>query len=238
MAEHRIVLLGHVQRLLSSSPSAASRRLGGLASAGYVRRDPFFHRQAACHQITRSGLAAIESELPAPRADLRSYRHDVGLAWLWLAAHGGTFGPLEKVVAERRMRSHDGTEEGRAEPFAVRLGGIDRGGRDALHYPDLLLVDRSGRRIALELELTGKGRARREKILGGYGADARIDAVLYLSDKPAIRGAIAGTARRLGISTLVHVQRASWTGPLPGFAGKTVWRAAARTPMAVTGAGR
>lgn len=210
MAEHRIVLGGHVQRLLSVSRSRASARLAALASTGYVRRDTWFHPQAACHQITRRGLAAIESDLPAPRTDLRSYRHDVGAAWLWLAAQAGTFGTLREVLSERRMRSHDATEQGRAEPFAVRLGGIGRGGRDCLHYPDLLLVDLSQRRIALELELSSKPRARREKILAGYAADARVDAVLYLSDNAGVRRGIAASARRLGIPELIHVQRVSW----------------------------
>ena len=210
MAEHRIVLGAHVERALSVSRARASARLAALASAGYVRRDPWFHRQAACHQITRQGLAAIESDLPVPRTDLRSYRHDIGTAWLWLAAHAGTFGALRAVVSERRMRSHDGSEQGRAEPFAVRLGGLGRGGGDCLHYPDLLLEDLLGRRFALELELTSKPRARREKILGGYAADARIGAVLYLSDNPAVRREVSASARRLGISYLIGVQRVSW----------------------------
>ncbi len=236
MAEHRIVLSRHVQQLLSISQGSASARLAALATARYVRRDPWFHRQAACHQITRRGLAAIESDLPAPGTDLRSYRHDVGAAWLWLVAHRGDFGPLLEVVSERRMRSHDGTEEGRAEPYAVRLGGPGRGGAEHLHYPDLLLVDPSGRRIALELELTSKHRVRREKILGGYAADARIAAVLYLSDNAGVRRAIADSARKLGISGLVHVQRARWELPPPPAAHRGAGRSSApRTPCRESG---
>jgi hypothetical protein len=162
-------------------------------------------------------LDAIGSDLPPPRFDLRCYRHDVGLGWLWLAAHAGAFGRPSDVVSERRMRSHDaraaGDEEPRSEPLGVRLGGVGPGGKPRLHYPDLLVVQGDARRIALELELTSKGRARREGILAGYGADPRIDAVLYLTDSAAISGTVRTAATRLGLAPRVHVQRIRCVGP-------------------------
>jgi hypothetical protein len=88
----------------------------------------------------------------------------------------------------------------------VRLGGAGRAGRPRLHYPDLLLVTAGGSRVAVELELTGKGRARRETILAGYGADPGIASVLYLSDSRATGNAIRASARRLGLADLVRVQ--------------------------------
>ena len=89
----------------------------------------------------------------------------------------------------------------------MRLGGVGPGGRERLHYPDLLLIDPGGRRIAIELELSSKGRGRREKILAGYAADARVDVVLYLVRDGRIGRSIQKSARRLGIGPLVHVQR-------------------------------
>ena len=38
---------------------------------------------------------------------LTNYWHDVGAAWLWLAARNGAFGPMREVLAERVMRSRD-----------------------------------------------------------------------------------------------------------------------------------
>jgi hypothetical protein len=84
---------------------------------------------------------------------------------------------------------------------------VGPGGRPRLHYPDLLLVTPEGHRIAVELELSSKGRARRDRILAGYGADARIEVVLYLVEQTALARAIQSSARRLGISSLVHVER-------------------------------
>ncbi len=233
LAEHRIVLSAHVQKLLGVSVGAADSRLRALRGAGLVESERLFHAQPGCWWITRKGLAAIDSSLPAPRLDLHAYRHDVGVAWLWLAARRGVFGHLRQVVSEREMRSRDGAEahaaraEGsRARQLAIRLGGIGPGGRERLHYPDLLLVTKGGRRVAVELELSTKGRTRRERILAGYGADNRIDAVLYLVDNRSVARAVQASAARLGITSRVQVQRVQW-GDSAGRAGG---RAATRLP--------
>jgi hypothetical protein len=219
-ARHRIVLASHVQVLLGATGSAVTTRIRALRRCGYLGAQRPFDRQARCYWITRRGLGAIESSLPAPRPELGSYRHDLGVAWLWLAAHHGAFGPIRQIVSEREMRSHDGIGTRGANPFGVRLGGVGAGGRERLHYPDLLLVGPSGRRVALELELTSKGRARRERILAGYAADSRIDSVLYLVDQPATGRALRASASRLGISHRVHVQPVRFEepqrGPAPG----------------------
>lgn len=215
-AEHRLFLGAHVQALLGISELAARKRLGSLCAADMLKREKIFDRQPACYQASRLGLGAIESPLPAPRIDLSCYQHDVGVAWLWLAAQAGSWGAAREVVSERQMRSHDGAlgrsragHEG--DPAGVRLGGTGPMGRERLHYPDLLLVDAHGRRIALELERTGKSRARRDRILSGYAADRRIDAVLYLVEDPQVGRAISSAARRLGILDLIHVQRVRFT---------------------------
>ena len=216
MAEHRLVLAAHVQGLLGISASAAATRLRALAAGGFVSSQRIFHAQPAAHQITRHGLRAIGSSLPAPRIDLRCYQHDVDLAWLWLVARAGRFGPMGQVLSERQIRSQDASCEGQAEPLGVRLGGVGPQGRDRLHYPDLMLITPRGRRIGVELELSSKGQARREKILAGYGADARVDAVLYLVKDRSVASSIESSARRLGISSRVHVQWARSTGPAAG----------------------
>ena len=215
IAEQRLVLCGQVQALLGVSAKTASRRLRALEQAGLVDREALFHRYPAHYRIQRRGLELIGSQLPAPKRDL-NVAHDIGVAWLWLAAHGGAFGSLREVVSERAMRSRDGTEAhaarvtGRSdlEPFGVRLSGQGPGGRPRLHYPDLLLVDREGRRIAVELELSSKGRRRRHQIIGGYASDRRIDAVLYLVEDQRIAREVQSAARRFGFERHVLVQRA------------------------------
>jgi hypothetical protein len=231
-AEHRVVLADHVAALRGVSATAAASRLRSLSKAGYLTSHRPFDRGPACFQIARSGLEAIGADLKAPRRlDLRSCEHELGAAWLWLAASSGTFGPLREVLGERRMRSSDASPERPGAPHGVRLGGVGPGGRERLHYPDLLLIDSGGRRIAIELELSSKGRARREKILAGYAADARVDAVLYLVRDRRIGRAIQKSARRLGIGALVHVQRVEFPGIGPAGSGRAIERT--RTAVAV-----
>jgi hypothetical protein len=228
-AEHRLILSTHAQALLGVTAGTAEARLRALGSRGLVRREPTFDGQPLCFQITRAGLRAVGSRLPQPRPNLAEYAHDVGLGWLWLAAKAGMFGPLTGVVSERRMRSHDGAPAaGDRDPFGVRLGGVGARGRDRLHYPDLLLLTKDGRRVAVELELTTKERTRRETILAGYGADGRVDAVLYLVSDARVGRAIQRTAARLRISHLVRVQRVRWgSKPPPGVRGPARDRARA-----------
>ncbi len=214
-AEHRLVGAAHVGVLLGVRTQTAAARLNALTTTGMLESDHRLHGEPSWYRIRPPGLRMVASSLPAPRrADLDTHRHDVGVAWLWLAAGRGAFGALDQVVSERRMRSHDGTPEGRERPFGVRLGGLGPHGRDRLHYPDLLLETATGHRVALELELTSKGRTRREEILGAYAADGRVEAVMYLVDKPAVGRAISRSAARLGISDRVHVQRVSFEDPL------------------------
>jgi len=240
LAEHRVALANQVQALLGGSVEAVGRRLGRLERRGFIRRWAIPGGHAACCQIRARGLAAIGSDLPSPRLKLASYEHDVGVAWLWIAATRGAFGPLRETLGERRLRSHDGKMasevagglgqaplrlgpsvglaehlgrgiEGVYAPYGVRLGGAGPHGRGRLHYPDLLLISRDGRRIALELELSAKTRTRREHILLGYATDRRIHSVLYLVEDHgpglAIGRAVQASARMLGLGPLLTVRR-------------------------------
>jgi hypothetical protein len=204
-AEHRFVLNAHVRALLEVSAASASARLRTLTRSGCLRYE---HKLAGpgAYQITNRGLRAIGSSRPRPgEIDLATYDHEVGLAWLWLAASRGGFGPLRGMASERCMRSEDRLREDPSERFAVRLGGVGRYGGERRHYPDLLLETEAGHRVAVELELTPKGRRRRHEILGGYALDGRVDSVLYLVDNERTGLAIERAARHAGIHERVHV---------------------------------
>lgn len=214
-AEHRLVLATHIAALLEVTPELAAKRLRSLRRAGLLRDGRSSEWAPGCDQITRAGLQAIASTLPAPRlSDPGGYLHDAGLAWLWLAARAGVFGAVRRVVCEREMRSSDGRAEDGEHRYAVRLGGVGPAGRERLHYPDLILETESGHRVALELELSLKSRHRREGILAGYAAEPGIDAVVYLVDKPSVARAIEQSAARIGISDFVDVRRVSFAEPV------------------------
>ncbi len=232
-AEHQLVLERQLERLVGARRHALRGRLRALERSGYLTSGSVFDDRY--YQVRPRGLAAVGSSLKPPRLNLRNYRHDVGLAWLWLAARGGTFGPLREVLAERSLRSHDGALDRALDPYGVRLGGLDRHGNEQLHYPDLLLVERQGRRLALELELTPKGRQRGELILGGYGADRRIDRVLYLVERNAsgrgIRRTMERAVRDMGLSEQIRFRFIEEIRIRPAAAERDVRRAvAARRP--------
>ena len=207
-AEHQLVLERQLERLVGARQGTLKRRLSTLVASGYLRSGSVFGETH--YQVRADGLAAVGSSLKRPRLKLANYRHDVGVAWLWLAAHGGSFGPLRQVLAERSLRSHDGAIDRPLETYGVRNGEADRFGNERLHYPDLLLVDHHGRRLAVELELTPKGRQRTDRILGGYGADPRIDRVLYFveanSTGRGIGRALERTVREMGLSEQIRFQ--------------------------------
>lgn len=208
VGEHRLVLERQLVRLTGRSGTDLADRLSSLVAARYLSNGRVFGETH--YQIRKLGLGAIGSPLKAPHPKLATYRHDIGVAWLWLAARAGTFGPLHEVIGERRLRSHDGAFDRPAEPYGVRLGGFDLYGNERLHYPDLLLIDSRGQRLALELELSSKGRERRTLILGAYAADSRVSRVLYLVEaNPAGRGirrSIEGAAWEMRLTDRVRFQ--------------------------------
>ncbi len=233
VAEHRLVVADQAAALVDRSRRAASARLHALARDGYLREEWVFDGHPPALLITRKGLNVIGSALPSPRVDLRGYTHDVGVAWLWLAARSGSFGAVASIYAERRLRSRDAAEDGDHRPLAIRLGGFGRDGRERLHYPDLLLIAPDGRRIALELELSWKSRTRREDILTAYAFDNRVAAVVYFVEDRRLGRSIADSARRLGISGRVLVQPVRVTGRAPAPASVVTSHVRDRTPREV-----
>jgi hypothetical protein len=231
-AEHQLVLESQLERLVGARQGTLKRRLSTLVASSHLSSGSVFGDTH--YQIGSEGLAAVGSSLKRPRLRLPNYKHDVGVAWLWLAARGGTFGELRHVLAERSLRSHDGAVDRPLEPYGVRTGEIDRHGNERLHYPDLLLIDRDGRRLALELELTPKGRQRVERILGGYGADPRIDCVLYFVEATSggrgIRRAMERTLREMGLSERIRLQFIREIRLTPANPGRKADRAAPDRP--------
>jgi hypothetical protein len=232
-AGQRFVLAVQVAALLEVTPDAAGRRLRRLRDAGYLRSDRPLRHDPAAFMATRAGLDAVGSPLGAVGGvELGLYAHDVGVAWLAIGARRGGFGDPLAIVTERQMRSADGRARRRGDPMehGVRPLGVSgpRGGGGP-HYPDLTVHTRSGHRIAIELELTTKDRRRRERILAGYAADRRWDAVVYLVREPAARAALERSARRVGASGLVQVRGFAWEGGrAPGRAGHGPVRGARR----------
>ena len=207
LAEHRVAVAPQVAQLLGVTERTAATRLARLGELGLISFERIFDGQPAAASIRGPGLRQVGSLLPPPRVDLKGYRHDVGVGWLWLAANGGGFGSLSAVVSERQMRSHDMRAPLGGEPFGVGIVGLDSFGRQARHYPDLLLTTQGGERVAVELELTAKSTRRLDTIMRGYAGDPRIDGVLYVVSSAHLERIITAAATRAGITDLVRVHR-------------------------------
>jgi hypothetical protein len=116
------------------------------------------------------------------------------------------------------MRSHDEAAISADELYAVRLGGVTDRGQERRHYPDALLIDPHGRRLALELELSHKGVSRLAEIVAGYAADRRLDGVIYLVENSSagrqIGRAIKASTIQMDASERIHVRRVMPIGHL------------------------
>jgi hypothetical protein len=205
VAGHRFVLACQVMHWLGAGEVVAYRRLKGLVAGELLSYRRFFHHRPGCYQITRAGLGVIESELPRAQIDLRTYRHDIGVVWVYLAAVNGSCGPYERVLSERHMRAADQRREVGDESFAIPLGGYTPNGGARTHYPDVLLTRGDGSRVAVELELTLKSRRRLEAILAGYAGEPRLAHLLYFTDRPAIAQAVRETSLLVGLDSRLEV---------------------------------
>lgn len=223
LAEHRVAVPEQAARWLGVGPAAAARRIRRLEQARLLERRRVFSRGSATLRISARGLREIDSPLGPPGLKLDEYRHDVGVTWLWTAAREGAFGPLRGCETERAMRSRDARLDRRAstersgpvlwaDREGVGLGTYTPSGRPERHYPDLMLRTRDGRRVAVELELSGKGRRRLDRVLGAYASDRRVDRVLYLVADPRLGGEVTAAAARAGIADQVSVRLIARTG--------------------------
>ena len=220
LAEHRVLVTPQLTSLTGLAENGAVARLRRLRQLGLIGHDRIFEGHPAANWITRRGLDSIESRLPAPRVDLKGYRHDIGVGWVWLAARNGAFGAASEVTSEREMRSHDLRADRAREPYGIAMGSFDPRGRPARHYPDLLVRTAGGRRIAVELELTAKTPRRLDTIMRGYAGDGSVDGVLYLVPNQSLMRLVGAAVARAGLGDLVRVQRTTAEvhgAPTPGL---------------------
>jgi hypothetical protein len=77
-------------------------------------------------------------------------------------------------------------------------------GRRGLHFPDLAIEGADGRPLAVEVELTAKGRGRLDSIVAGYVRARHIAGVRYYAASAAKAGLERAIARA-GASALFDV---------------------------------
>ena len=171
----------------------AHRRQARLVDAGLLEPRRVLHGRPGVYIATRAGLDWVRVALPAARISLATYEHDVELVGLAIE--------LERefdeaaVLTERELRSRDmpsawaayrsGAAVAPRYAVAVGSGTAPRG----LHFPDIVVKGGAaqGGLLAVELELTVKGAARRRQIIGAYRDGFHIEQVRYYAAEEALR---------------------------------------------------
>jgi hypothetical protein len=209
----RAVLASQVQARFGIGSVVCYRRLAALVDMGLLRYRRVFHGEPGVYLSTSGGLAVAGVEMAAPRIDLATYRHDLVAVWAALAveseiAASGLDGA--RVVGERELRSI--ARSAGAPARQSRLSGLGAGSGRA-NYPDVAVVDANGRvLVAMEVELSSKGRRRVERVLAGYVRDRHLRRVVYLTDRPGVAASVQRAARGTGADELVVVRNCRIAG--------------------------
>jgi predicted DNA-binding transcriptional regulator len=198
IARQRFAEAQQIARRFAMDERNAYRRLRGLTTRGLLAQEWVLHGRPGVYFATRDGLAAIELALPPARIDLRTFVHDLGTAALAIELER-EFG-ADALVTERELRSIDTTAE---QPrYAVMRGNQTT--RRGLHFPDLAVEQPDSRPLAIELELTAKGRGRLDQIVAAYVRGRHIAAVRYYA-APAALPAVQRAVARAGADQLIHI---------------------------------
>jgi hypothetical protein len=193
IGRHRAVEGRQIGRRFGMHRTNAQRRLCGLVRKGLLEHRRVLHRRPGVYLATRAGLDFVGLELPPARVDLRSYEHDVEIVWLSLVLER-EFG-ADAVLTERELRSRDMSAAwtahnggARVRPRYAVATGSGRAPR-GLHFPDLAVEKGAprGGLLAIELERTSKGAARRREIVAAYQNGIHVDQVRYYGTPDSLR---------------------------------------------------
>jgi len=174
---HGFVTVNQTSAWMGTNYQAAQRRMKKLVDAGYLQRKRLLHGDKRVHWVTKKALAASGDNLAPPQTiGLGSYRHDlvlVDVAQTVVDQTGGDF------VPERRLRQHAGFK-------GVGVSG---------HLPDGLLRLPGQKPIAVELEMSTKGRQRLKRIVSGYAANMGLEQVWYFVTANDVRHVVEEAAK-------------------------------------------
>jgi hypothetical protein len=139
--------------------------------------------------VATTRVAARALGLPERRAPRTSVQreHELLLARLVAELERAAGGPVVRTEREARSREAAGVAR-----FSADM--LEASGTQARRWPDLVL-EGDGLRVAVEVELTGKGTARLERIVAGYRDALWFDEVRFLA---GLRAGRAAPGRRTG----------------------------------------
>jgi hypothetical protein len=163
--------------------SWAYGRLSRLVRDGLLEQKTLLHRQPGLYIATTEGLRWTRQErLGVYRVSAGAFAHAAEVAnvavQFFLAL------PEWGQMSERELRIAESDEERLIA--SVKLGELP-GGRPALHRPDLALIGRDNRVLAIEVELSVKAPRRLRAIGRAYARARDLAHVYYLATPPVAR---------------------------------------------------
>ncbi len=121
-----------------------------LLESGLLKHERIFYGRHGIYRVTAKGARLTELP-PLARIPLATYYHDLTLIDVYLQLK--TLYPNATWTSTRELMRDK------------HMGGVGKRG----HLPDGILIQADGTHIAIEVELTLKGKYRLESILKGYG---------------------------------------------------------------------
>jgi DNA-binding MarR family transcriptional regulator len=134
--------------------------------AGLLEHERIFYKKHGIYRLTQKGAKYTELP-PLYRVSLANYKHDILMIEVYLKLRA--LYPEAEWISERQLK-HD-----------KYFDGLGKKG----HLPDGILkfpneiIRGEAKQVAIEVELTAKGKKRTESILTGYGKDFSITEVWY-----------------------------------------------------------
>jgi hypothetical protein len=141
-------------------PQRSYRVLGRLVKAGLVKHQPAFHRRYGVYYLSADGARYTD----LPRLDkirLAQYEHHIAIIKVALKLR--SLYPEAYWMSERQLK------------FDKFVNGVGRRG----HMADGMLLFPDDKQVAIEVELSIKGKNRLKKILNEYRATFSINEIWY-----------------------------------------------------------
>jgi hypothetical protein len=217
------------------SPAIAQEYLDEVVALGLLYRKSILVGYSALYAATRSGRILARRHVEAggysyplgirtARINIQTARHMIACASSVAALERRYFG--HRVVGERELQRDERELQCAAGRQARRLASVDikRYGETRAHFPDIVIwaPPRPGELpplpIAVEVELTPKGKAARTAICRAWACAQHVGMVLYFAETTRIEEKLLDTIEELKAEEMIVVNPlGTLVKSLPGF---------------------
>ena len=203
---HQVITSAQLEHHLDLPPEVMVRRLARLRAERLVSEEVLGQAGVPVIRVTGSGLEQIGSRLRAPGFDAGDLRSKLVVVWTWVAAWGGAFGEMARVLSAGEA---EGLDRAAAESAGAPTGFVvpTAGG---LVYPDVAMVSTRGHRIGVHLSLWPHRSVDPGALIRGYEQQSPgPDGVLFLVDTKQMFASVKEVAAGSVLSDRLFVRTAN-----------------------------